>query len=95
MDNKLLPDAELLAVRALEWLSTSPDMMVRFLAATGLAPEDVAGMADGPEGLAAVLDFILSEDDLVLGLAEALKIPPEHVVAARTQLPGGDLPHWT
>lgn len=88
-------EAEILATRALAWLAADPDLMAGFFGSTGLGPQDVAAAVTQPEGLAAIMDYIFSDDHLVLRAAEHLGVSPEKLIHARAQLPGGDLPHWT
>ena len=87
--------AEHIALQALGWLAEDGDRIGHFLGATGLAPGDLRGLAQEPEFLAAVLDFVLAEDAHVLALAARTGLAPEAITRARAALPGGDLPHWT
>lgn len=87
--------AETVALRALGWLAGDEDRMGAFLAISGVRPAEVRARAQEPEMMAAVLDFVLSEDGHVLAFAAAAGLAPEAVLAARAALPGGDLPHWT
>lgn len=87
--------AETLALEALAWLAGDGDLLGGFVAATGIAPGDLAGRAGDAAVLAAVLDFVLQSDDRVLGFARAAGVPPEDVAAAQAVLAGGPLPHWT
>lgn len=87
--------AEALALQALTWVLQDDEIMPRFLAATGAAPADLGQMAQDPLFLGAVLDFLLTEDSLVLAFAEAGRLRPDLVLQARAALPGGLDPHWT
>ena len=87
--------AELIASQALAWLSSDSDRIGVFLGATGLSVGDLAERVVTSEGLAAVMDFILSDDEMVLNVAEHLQLKPEDILSVRQALPGGDLPHWT
>lgn len=86
--------AETLALGALTWLAGQPELWERYLAATGAAAEAVAARAADPELLAAVLDFLLTEDAMVLEFARASGMRPEEVLAARRALPGGEALEW-
>jgi hypothetical protein len=87
--------AEVLALRALAWLVEDADVMPRFLDQTGLGPDELRRRAGEAEVMAAVLDFLLQDDALLIaccdGLGEAYTAPQ----AARTALPGGETVHWT
>lgn len=87
--------AEAMALQTLTWLVQDEELSGRFLAATGLAPAELGGLARDPLFLGAVLDFVLTEDALVLACAEALGTRPKSLPAARAALPGGMDPHWT
>lgn len=90
------PDAAItIALRALAHLAGTDDLSARFLAAGGLAAGEVAVRAADPEFLAAVLDFYLGDEGALVDFATAEGLAPEAVMAARRDLPGGALPHWT
>lgn len=88
-------DAETFAIRVLSWLASNDDMLGNFCGASGMAPEDIGSMVEDPVFLAAVLDFLLLDDDWVLGFSSDTGEEPEAVARARGFLPGGDIPHWT
>ena len=88
-------DAITLAVEALGFLASDPDRAGPFLAQAGASPSDLRSEMKNPEFLGFVLDFILSDDAIVVAFAEETNRGPETVQAARAKLPGGDIPHWT
>lgn len=79
-------EAEALAIKALGYLSSDIELMGRFLAITGLDPSDLHQVAGEPAFLAAILDFMLADDALVLAFASNNAINPETLVAAKTRL---------
>ena len=81
--------AETLALKALAFLASSGETLERFLALTGIAPEDLRAHAGEAEVLAAVLDFLLASDELLTQFAAQEEIAPLDVHAARRFLPGG------
>jgi len=87
--------AETLALEALVWISADDELAGGFLGVTGAAPEDLRLRANDSEFLGFVLDYLLSSDDMVLAFADAHSHPPESLLQARAQLPGGDIPNWT
>lgn len=87
--------AEETAVAALGWIAADAELLGRFLAISGAAPQDIRARAADPEFLGFVLDFVLSDDALVTGFAAVAGLAPEAVARARAGLPGGDLPAWT
>lgn len=80
--------------KALIWMAEEPDLLAGFLAASGLAPDDIRARAADPEFLGFVLDFVLAADAHVLAFAAAAALPPEATARARAALGGGE-PHWT
>lgn len=87
--------AETLALRALAWLAADDDLLGRFLGASGAAAGDLASGASDPRFLAAVVDFVLTEDALVMAFCDAAGYPYPAPMEARAALPGGEVPHWT
>jgi Protein of unknown function (DUF3572) len=83
--------AEIVALQALSFLAGDPARLGRFLAETGIGPETLRGAAADPQFLAGVLDFLLKDEATVKAFAEASKLHPTNVMAAREVL--GD-PHW-
>jgi hypothetical protein len=84
-----LPDAETLALQALTYIASDDDRLQRFLGLTGIEPGSLRRLAQDPAGLGAVLDYVLGWEPLLLEFAEAEKLPPESIAAARRRLPGG------
>ena len=87
--------AETLALRVLGWLADSEDLFPVFLGATGASADDLVTNAAKPEFLAAVLDFLLTDDAMVIAFCDAAALPYEAPNQARSALPGGDLINWT
>lgn len=87
--------AQTLALQALAWLAGQDELFPSFLAATGAGVQDVADRAGDPDFLGAVLDFLLMDDQWVIGFCDAVGLPYTQPLAARAALPGGAGPHWT
>ena len=87
--------AETLALQALGWLLGQEELLPGFLAASGAAPGDLAGLARDPEFMGAVLDFLLQDDQMVIAFCDAAGLRYEAPMQARAFLPGGPGPHWT
>jgi hypothetical protein len=89
--------AQILALQALAFVAADDDLLAALPGATGPGPRP--SCAPGPRTphlLAAVVDFLLSEDARVLAFAAEAGNPPRAAVPAlRAALPGGDAPHWT
>ncbi|WP_342642220.1 DUF3572 domain-containing protein [Rhodoligotrophos ferricapiens] len=81
-------NAETLGLRCLAFLAAEPDRFGRFLALTGIGPTEIRDQAKDPSFLGAVLDYLLSDEDLLLSFCAAEKIDPLVPAAARSRLPG-------
>jgi uncharacterized protein DUF3572 len=84
--------AERIAVAALAFLAGDHGRLTRFLDVSGLAPARIRDAAGEPGFLAAVLDYFVDEDELIVGLAGNLQIRPEDVMEARRVLSPGEAP---
>jgi hypothetical protein len=80
--------AETLALKVLTFLAGESDELGRFLALSGLLPEELRERAGDPLLLAAVLDFVLGDDKLLLAFAEGEGVDAKLVHSARRALPG-------
>ena len=85
-------EAERIAVAALAFLAGDHGRLTRFLDVTGLAPARIRDAAGEPGFLAAVLDHLVGDDELIVGLAVDLRIRPEDVVEAQRVLSPGEAP---
>ena len=81
-------DAEGLALAALVFLTEDPGRLTRFLGDTGIAPGELAAAAGEPHTLAAVLDFVLADESLLLVFADHAGIDPAAVEPARAAFAG-------
>ena len=93
MSGKL--QAEVVALRALGWIAGQEDLLGLFMGASGARPEDMRDRAQDPAFLGAVLDFLLTEDRLVIAFCDAERLPYTAPGVARAALPGGAAMHWT
>ncbi|MBU2937434.1 MULTISPECIES: DUF3572 domain-containing protein [Pacificibacter] len=87
--------AEILALKILVWLVGNEELLPVFLGSTGLGEDDLRNRASEPELLAAVLEFVMMNDEWVNDFAQNASIDPYDVVRARQALPGGEDIHWT
>ena len=77
-----------LAIQALEYLAREPEQLGRFLALSGLDPTTIRTAARQPEFLAGVLEYVMSDERLVMAFTASLEIPPDRVAEARAVLSG-------
>jgi len=87
--------AEKLAIQAIAFVAGDPTRLGRFLAESGLGPENVRRAARDPSFLPAVLDFILAHETDLLDLAAEIGIDPKYIGAARRALSGEKFKHST
>ena len=80
--------AQTLALNALTHIAGDGQILARFLKISGLEPDDLRQRAGDPELLAAVIDFLLSDESLCTGFLAAKRIDPKMLHAARRALPG-------
>jgi hypothetical protein len=79
-------EAEALAIDTLSFLGEDSSRLAGFLAATGLGPAELRKQAGSVEFLAGVLDFVASDESLLLVFASERRVDPATVLAARRQL---------
>ena len=87
--------AETLALQALGWLLSRDDLVPQFMAATGASPDDLRALAADAGFLGAVLDFLLTDDQMVQAFAGDAGLAPDLPMRARAALPGCMVPVWT
>jgi Protein of unknown function (DUF3572) len=80
--------AKTLAVEALSFLANDLDRFGRFLALTGINPNEIRALARDSEFLVAVLDHVLSDQSLLQAFASEARCNPADLGAARTVLGG-------
>lgn len=74
-----LETAETIAMRGLRFLAADPDRLGRFLSTSGIGPQDLRGRAGDHEVLNAVIEFLMSDESLLLVFCADEKIDPRHV----------------
>jgi hypothetical protein len=83
-------DSETIAIRALAFLASDLERLERFLALTGLSPDEVRASAGDTGFLSAVLEHTTSDETLLMTFAANAGLTPEAVDAARLALSGGN-----
>ena len=74
--------AEWIAIHALAFLAGDVGRLGRFLSLTGIGPSDLAAGKNEPHMLAAVLDYMLGDEPLLLEFAANNNHPPENIQLA-------------
>ena len=79
---------EAMALGALSWVLGDDARAERFLALTGLSPDDLRERIDERDLLAAVLRFLEGHEPDLLAAADMLGVPPAAIPEARRRLEG-------
>ena len=77
-----LVEAEWIAIHGLSFLAGDTARLGRFLSLTGVGPTDLQHARQDPEILAAVLDYLLGDEPLLLEFAANTSKPPESIQLA-------------
>jgi len=77
-----------IAIEALAWLAADEARLERFLALSGLGPQNLRQAAAEPRFLAAILDYLASNEALLLDFASDSARRPEDVARANAALRG-------
>ena len=79
-----------LAIVALGYLAVNAEHLDRFLALTGITPDEIRKAAAEPDFLAGVLDYVAGNEALLRAVAAHAGVAPEEIDRARQILSGGD-----
>lgn len=81
-------DAEIVALRALSFLAADTRRIEGFCRMTGTGPADLPALARSRTGLAAVLDYLMGDEAMLLAFAAEAEIPETGPGAAYRTLAG-------
>jgi len=84
-----LEAAEGLAIQALTFIAGDGERLGRFLAITGIGPDQIRAAAREPHFLAGVLEHIASDERLLTDFAAEADIDPTEVGKTQAALGGG------
>lgn len=87
--------AETIGAQALAWVAGDAERINGFLNLSGLSPSELMAQAADARVLGAVLDYILTEDRLVMAFCDDAGLAYTVPQLARAALPGGEIWHWT
>ena len=74
-----LGSAEAIALQALSFLAEDPARFLRFLALTGLEPDQVRARAGTPQQSLAVLEHLAEDESLLLVFAASRAVAPQNI----------------
>jgi hypothetical protein len=83
--------AEILAIQGLTFLAEDPERLGRFLALTGISPQELRNAAREPRFLAGVLTHLAEDESLLAAFAEQAGVDRPTVMRAHAVLAG---PAW-
>lgn len=78
--------AESIGVSALLFVASDTERLTRFLTLTGVGPAQLRADQRSPHMLAAVLDYLLQDESLLLVFCASDGVPPEHLAPAKRAL---------
>lgn len=78
--------SEEVAVKALTFLSNDAELMGRFLALSGLDPAQLRSVIAEPSFLSGLLEFMMTDDALLLSFVSNHGLSPEDVAKAKQVL---------
>ena len=81
--------AEAIGLAALVFVTEDGQRLERFLAETGLSPDDLRASAGTREGLAGILDHLLADESLLMVFVASASLDPAAIAPARDMLAGG------
>jgi hypothetical protein len=73
--------AEAIGIAGLSYLAAEPERIGRFLAVTGLGPENIRSSF-----LPALLDYLLANEKDLVAFADEMNLDPGSIIAARNRL---------
>lgn len=82
--------AEAFALQVLGFLAQDEDRLMAFISITGVGLDEIRARAAEPAFLAGILDYLLSDEQLLTAFAEANAISPELPARMRRHLPGAE-----
>ncbi|PCI59600.1 MAG: hypothetical protein COB37_11180 [Kordiimonadales bacterium] len=82
------------AFAAIGHIMQNDDLRDRFMALSGLSPEDIKESIEDPAFLASILEFFINHEPDLINLAEDKNVAPEAIVKAWRSLGGGVGQEW-
>lgn len=83
-----------LATEILLALAERTDDLAHFMGASGLEADDLRQLSQRPDIAVFLLDFVVESDERIHEFADALRLRPQDVMAARTALAGPGSYGW-
>lgn len=88
-DNRLTAEfAEELAVKALQYVAGDQELLQRFMAVTGVSPENLRTIAVSTDFKAGLLEFFAGDEPTLLAFAASIGEEPQIIAGASAVLSG-------
>jgi hypothetical protein len=81
-----IDSARSLAISALAFIAADSERLSRFLKLTGLGPDNLRTAAADPAFLGSVLEYLVADEELLVGFAADAGLKPEAVARAHEAL---------
>lgn len=84
-------EAEILALHAVAFIAQRDNVLQQLIVQTGMAPSTLRERTNDPEFLAGVVDFLLSNEQLLLEFCKFEKLAPARLLRILQKLPGATI----
>ncbi len=81
-------EAETIALRVLTYVAQQDRALQALLAQSGIAPTSLQERLNDPDLLGGILDFLLSNEKLLVDFCEIEKLSPDKLARVRQAFPG-------
>lgn len=81
-------DAETIALRALTYVAQEEKVLQSLIAQSGMSSSSLQERLHDPDFLGGILDFLLSNEKLLVDFCEIEKLSPDKLARVRQALPG-------
>ncbi|MEO0328094.1 MAG: DUF3572 domain-containing protein [Pseudomonadota bacterium] len=78
--------ASQIAIEALSYIAGDQELLNQFVSLSGLQPDQISQIADTPAFLAAILDFLRTDDTKLLAFSSSRNIEPDLIYKAKITL---------
>jgi hypothetical protein len=87
--SQITPESSDIILKLLVFLSVDEDRLTRFLALSGIDPQDLRDRHGDPVFQGFLLDYLFQDDQMTSAFCEECEITPEALMRVRRKLPGG------
>ena len=87
-DRSKAAESNVIALQLLGFIAENKEILGRFMALTGSGPDDLRNRLEDPDFHAAILEFVMQDENLLLAFAAQQEIDPQIVARAYHALQG-------